>query len=242
MAAAYDPATTARLERTGVGPGWRCLEVGAGQGSVAAWLARRVAPSGRVVATDIKPGRIPAVPGLVVLRHDIVRDPVPEGAYDLVHARLVLSHLPERRAVLARLLRSLRPGGWLQVDEFDAAHHAALLPADPAARDLYTRFQRAKADVLRAAGGDPEWGRHAAADMCDAGFTEVDPLPRVELWDAGSAGARLQAHHTRHLRDRLVAVGMTDEELARVRLLLADPAFRASSCVFYTVQGRRPAA
>ncbi|MDA0567819.1 methyltransferase domain-containing protein [Streptomonospora sp. S1-112] len=241
LAAAYDTPTTAHLERTGVGPGWHCLEIGAGQGSVAAWLARRVAPSGRVVATDIKPGRIPAVPGLVVLRHDIVRDPLPERAYDLVHARLVLSHLPERRAVLARLLRTLRPGGRIQVDEFDSTHYAALLPADPDSRDLYARFHQAKLSALRASGGEPAWGRDAAADLCAAGFTEVEPVAHTEVWTADSPGARLQAHHTRHLRDRLVAAGMTDDELARVRHLMADPGFRAASCVFYTVQGRRSA-
>lgn len=67
-----DP-TAARLAQTGVTAGWHCLDVGAGG---AAWpcAAGRVAPSGRVLATDIKPGHIPASPGLEVTRHDIVHD------------------------------------------------------------------------------------------------------------------------------------------------------------------------
>ena len=54
LEAALDPVTHERLAGLGVGPGWRCLEVGAGGGAVAFWLAKRVAPDGLVVATDLE--------------------------------------------------------------------------------------------------------------------------------------------------------------------------------------------
>ncbi|KOX12534.1 AMP-dependent synthetase [Nocardiopsis sp. NRRL B-16309] len=240
LAAAYDPLTTERLARTGVGPGWRCLEVGAGGGSVARWLARRVAPTGSVTATDIKPERIPAEEGLEVLRHDVVRDPLPEAAFDLVHSRLVLLHLPERIAVLDRLVRALKPGGVLQLDEFDITYGPGLLMPGRGAAKLYETFLETKIRVMRRAGADPAWGRDAADAMRRAGLVDIDPRPRLELWDADSPGVHLIAHHTRHLRDQFVAEGMTDGQLADVRALLADPGFRASSCVVYSVQGRRP--
>ncbi|GAA4916762.1 class I SAM-dependent methyltransferase [Streptomonospora salina] len=248
LAAAYDPVTTGRLADTGVGRGWRCLEVGAGGGSVGMWLARRVVPDGWVVVTDVKPVRMPQQAGMAVLRHDIARDPLPQGAFDLVHARLVLMHLPERERVLARLLRALRPGGRLQLDELDATHAPALVlpeaarsPGPDAAADLYARFQRAKVRALTAAGADPAWGSRAAAAMRRTGFTDVDPRPHVQQWRAGSPGARLQAHHTRHLHRSLAEAGMTEADLAGVRDLLDHPDFCACSPVFYTVQGRRPA-
>lgn len=253
LAAAYDPTTTERLAQTGVGPGWRCLEVGAGGGSVGVWLAQRVAPDGWVMITDVKPVRMPQKAGMAVLRHDIVRDPLPEEAFDLVHARLVLMHLPERDQVLARLLRTLRPGGRLQLDELDATHAPGLLTPDPgprpgpgpqpaasAAAELYARFHRAKLQALKAAGADPAWGARAAEAMRRAGFADVEPHPHVERWRAGSPGARLQAHHTHHLRHALLAAGMTDADLSRVRDLLSHPDFCACSPVFYTVQARRP--
>ena len=55
LAAMFDPGTIRHLESRGVGPGWHCLEVGGGAGSVAAWLATRVGPTGHVLVTDIDP-------------------------------------------------------------------------------------------------------------------------------------------------------------------------------------------
>ncbi len=240
LAAMLDPMTTARLAQTGVTDGWHCLEVGAGGGSVASWLAQRVAPSGRVLATDIKPSHIPARAGLEVLQHDIVRDPLPEAAFDLICARLVLLHLPERRAVLDRLVQALRPGGWLQLDEFDITYGPALLMPDPRARHLYETFLAAKARLFDKTGADGAWGQHVAQAMHDAGLVDIDPQPHLQLWHAGSAGVHLQIHHTFQLRDQLIDAGMTDQQLPELRRLLANPSFKATSCVIYSVHGRRP--
>ena len=123
-----DPGTWRALEATGVGPGWHCLEVGAGAGSIAIWLATRVGGDGRVVATDIDPRYIEplddALPNLEVRRHDITVDPLPESSFHLVHARLVLEHLPEREIALQRMANALRPGGWLVIESIDFGSEA----------------------------------------------------------------------------------------------------------------------
>lgn len=240
LAASLDPITTARLAATGVTDGWHCLEVGAGGGSVATWLAERVAPTGEVLATDVNPVHIPETRGLRVLRHDVVRDPLPEEAFDLVHSRLVLLHLPERHAALTAMTRALRPGGHLQLDEFDIDYGPVLLAPSRAAGELYERFLAAKSRMFDRAGADGGWGRRAAQAMQEAGLVEVEPVPYLMPWNAESPGVHLLIHHTHHLRDHLVAEGMTDAELAEVRQVMRHPGFRASSCVFYSVQGRRP--
>lgn len=240
LADAYDAATFARLADTGVTRGWRCLEIGSGGGSVARWLADRVAPDGEVVATDVKPHHIPQRPGLTVLRHDVVTDPLPEAAFDLVVARLVLQHVPERLAVLDTLVRALKPGGRLLIEEFDTSYEPPLLTPDEESARLYETFLAAKCAVMRAGGGDPEWGRRVPAAMRAAGLVDIDPRPRLELRTADSPGLRLQLHHTHHLRDRLLAVGMTEAQLDRVRALMSDPSFRAASSVMYSVRARRP--
>jgi ubiquinone/menaquinone biosynthesis C-methylase UbiE len=236
---AYDPMTVSRLRGTGVTAGWHCLEVGAGGGSIAVWLAGRVAPAGSVIATDIDTRQIPAAPGLTVARHDIARDSLPDGSFDLIHARTVLCWLPEREAVVHRLVRALKPGGVLQIDEVDASHTPPLVTPDERSRAMYETYLRAKAVVWATAGADGTWACRLPQAMHDAGLSGLDVTSFVEPWHAGSPGLRLQALHTIHARARFLAAGMTDPQLAEVRAVMGHPDFRASSTVFYSVQGRR---
>ncbi|MFC7794905.1 class I SAM-dependent methyltransferase [Streptomyces cinereoruber] len=241
LEAALDPLTLGHLRDAGVSPGMRCLEIGAGAGSVARALLRLVSPGGTVTATDLKPGRIAPEPGLTVLAHDVVDDPLPGSGYDVVVARLVLQHLPERQAVLRRLADALAPGGLLQVDEFDAGHEPCLLvPSEDDAR-LYARFTDAKAALMRASGGDPTWGRRAAAALRDAGLTDLRIRPHVLLRAPGTPALGLQLHHLAQLAPRLLDTGFTRAELDRLEALMHDPGFAAATGVLYSVQGRRPA-
>src|SRR5688572_12972785 len=89
-----------RLVKAGLRRDMRCLEIGAGNGSIARWMAERVGFGGMVVATDIDPRHVVAGPRVKVLTHDIASDvPLPHTSYDLIHARLVLAHLPQRRKI-----------------------------------------------------------------------------------------------------------------------------------------------
>ncbi|MGC0312032.1 class I SAM-dependent methyltransferase [Kitasatospora acidiphila] len=236
---AYDPYTTERLAGTGVGPGWRCLEIGAGDGSIARWLAHRVLPGGEVLATDLDTRRLASGAGLRVLRHDIGQDPLPTGEFDLVHARLVLQHVPNRREVLARLRTALRPGGWIQIDEFDTSYAPALLAPDGAAGRLYESYLAAKERLFGAAGARVTWGRECAAELRDAGFEHLDPQPRIFLWRAGHPGLELQLCLLEMLRDRLLANGLTERQLGALADLMSDPQFAVCSPVVYSVQARR---
>ena len=103
---------------TGVDAGWGCLELGGGGGSIASWLCSRVGSSGRVVATDVEPRFLLELehPNLEVLRHDVATEPLPEAEFDLVHARLVLSHLAQRESIVTKLVNALKPGGWLVLE------------------------------------------------------------------------------------------------------------------------------
>src|SRR5256885_6218488 len=55
LSAMFDPGTIRHLDERGVAAGWHCWEVGGGGGSIAAWLANRAGPTGRVLVTDIDP-------------------------------------------------------------------------------------------------------------------------------------------------------------------------------------------
>jgi len=108
LEALFDAGTFRHIEALGISPGWRCLEVGGGSGSVATWLGRRVGVDGKVVVTDIDPRflRDLGQPRIEARKHDIVNDEIEESYYDIAHTRLVLVHLPGRKRAVQRMIRS----------------------------------------------------------------------------------------------------------------------------------------
>jgi SAM-dependent methyltransferase len=119
LAQRFDPGTIRRLGELGVTKGWRCLEVGAGHGSIARWLADSVGPSGSVVAADIDTRFLTGLPGNVDVRELDIREQDLEPEFDLAHCRALLMHLPDPDAALARIIAALRPGGVLLAEEGD---------------------------------------------------------------------------------------------------------------------------
>jgi ubiquinone/menaquinone biosynthesis C-methylase UbiE len=116
-----DPATVRHLETIGVTEGWKCLEVGAGAGSIAQWLSSRVGSAGKVVATDLNLrflNRLSAG-NLEIRRHDILKNELETDHYDLAHCRKLLNHLRGPERAMQRMVDAVRPGGWLLVEEDD---------------------------------------------------------------------------------------------------------------------------
>src|SRR5205814_1252413 len=98
-------------------------------------------------------------PNLEVRRHNIATDGLPEAAFDLTHARAVLTHLPERWQALQRMVSALKPGGWLLVEEVDCVSAVPDPRAGAAAVELFQKGQRASDRVLQAGGADRYYGR-----------------------------------------------------------------------------------
>ncbi len=123
LAELFNPVTFRHLDALGIAPGWHCWEVGVGGPSIPEWLSSRVGPSGHVLATDIDVTWTQRLAGgnVEVLHHDVAVDDAPQGGFDLVHARLVLIHVPQRELALERMAGALRPGGWLLIEDFDPA-------------------------------------------------------------------------------------------------------------------------
>lgn len=152
----FDPVTIRHLNEIGVREGWRCADIGAGTGSIARWLARRVGMSGAVVATDIDTRFLATLASstLSVRRHDIVTEPLEFDAFDLVHARLFVARMPEltaaRDAALAHMLAALKPGAWLLAEACDIVMSESILPASElqikAAEALRTLYARSPED------------------------------------------------------------------------------------------------
>ena len=114
------------IERSGVRPGDRVLDVAGGTGDLARLLARRVAPRGEVVLTDInramlRVGRNRLLDeGLVlpVVQCDAEALPFPSASFDCVTIGFGLRNVTRKERALAEITRLLRPGGRVLVLEF----------------------------------------------------------------------------------------------------------------------------
>lgn len=240
--ALLDAGTLRHLHALGVAEGWRCLEAGAGAGSIARWLAGRVGAAGRVLTTDIDTSLLEpyAAPNLLVRRHDLVHDALDEGAFDLVHMRLVLEHLPERDRVLGRLVRALAPGGWLLVEALD---YASAVPVSALGAAEHGHTQATRLRLMAEAGLDPAYGRTLPGTLKALGLSDVAAEGRAYLMEGGSPGARWFRLSMQQLRGRLVGPGMlSDAEVDRMLALFEDPAWSALSPLIVAAWGRRPAA
>ena len=240
LARIFDPGTVRHLLTLGVEQGWHCLEVGGGGGSIAGWLCDRVGPTGRVIATDLDTRFLEQLDkdNLEVRRHNLVADPFPEGPFDLVHARLVLMHLPERESVLGRLVSALKPGGWLLAEEFDSFSMLPDAAANPA--EVPLRALRVLQDSLVESGVDLRYGRLLAGRLRAHGLRDITSEGRVFMWPGRSIGAELTRANLEQLREVMITSGrITAAELERDLARLDDDDFLVPSPIMWSAWGRR---
>lgn len=227
LAALLDDGTFRLLERLGVQPGWRCLEVGAGGGSVAAWLCDRTAPAGSVLATDLDTTVLRELkrPNLEVRVHDVLRDELPEREFDLVHARLLLAWLADPEGGLRRMLAALRPGGCLLVEEMDFHSIAPDAGLDPVTRALFRRVIDAHHSVLAEQHAfDPFCGRGLDRALSTAGLARVESEGRLSIWRGGQPGGTVWRLTLIQLREQLIEHGrVTATEVDAIIDLCDDP-------------------
>lgn len=234
----HDPISVAALARLGVDAGWRCLDVGAGGGSIARWLADRVLPSGEVLATDLDTRLLEQLrgSGVQVQRSDITIAPPALEAFDLVHARLLLIHLPDRARAAAHLASAARPGGWVMAGDLDFTTFEPIDPW-PAWRGVWESFQLA----VEHAGWDVCCGRRLAGLLAISGLEGVCAEARSGGMSGGSLACELMARTLERLRERLLAMDVPLADLETSVAELRRPARTFVAPTVWSVWGHRPA-
>jgi SAM-dependent methyltransferase len=238
LAGMLDDFTAARLASLGELRGKRCLELGAGGGSVARWLARQGAD---VLATDFNPRHLDGGGEFRVLHHDLAGDPLPEGEWDVIHARLLMLHLPQRHEILPRLAAALAPGGALVIEDYETTFRKGLLHSpDPAITEAYEAYENALVEtVLPARGNDPTWAGRVPGAMIEAGLTDVGTQVHARSWAGGTAGAGLVRANIAQQRAAFVAAGVSEAQLDLVTAAMGDPRVIVRGSFLYSTIGRR---
>ncbi|MEU0402053.1 class I SAM-dependent methyltransferase [Streptomyces sp. NPDC006197] len=248
-ALAYDDLTLTRLRALGVGPGWRCLDIGAGTGTVSRRLLREAEVAGVLaVDRDVRFLAERPVPGLDVLQADITAPDFAPGLFDLVHARFVLMHLPRPERMVSALAGLVAPGGVLVLSDavdLTSDRTGAPEPASDggaAADTPYAAAMRAMWQGLRGSiGTDVSWVPSYPRLLRGAGLGTVGAEMYVPPLLRGSPISRFWADTWERSRASMVATGLIDDAGidAAVRYLESD-ACAALSAGMLTAWGRRP--
>jgi SAM-dependent methyltransferase len=229
-----DGFTTDILSGLGIADDWHCLELGAGAGSIARWLAERCT-AGRVVAVDVDIRYLDSAANVDVVQADITDQDFAPGRFDLVHARFLLCHLPGRDELIKRAAQWLKPGGWLVVTD------PYQLPADTSPFPVMTRIMDAYRQVFAGHGADLTWARQVPTLLAQAGLSSIDFTGRLACM------GNLDRDRWRPLIDQVVpgllATGdVTQADVDEFHTLLADPTFIDIPQVTFAAWGRATAA
>ena len=227
-----------------VSHGWRCWDVGTGDGSVARWLAARGGTNGLVVASDLKPQHVPAHPRIEAIQHDLTKDPWPERKFDLIHARLLLMHLAGKESIAARLAAHLRPGGALVLsDWYCGCAEEGLIksPADEYTARIFQDFHDGVHKLAGQTGMDFDWARRMPDMLAAAGYANVTVRDYQAPGEGGGPSARLARLHSFMLEPFLLGqTNLTTADLAVIRETLLDPEFEMVTNHTYTAIVRVP--
>jgi 2-polyprenyl-3-methyl-5-hydroxy-6-metoxy-1,4-benzoquinol methylase len=239
----FDPTTRRRLDM--IQPGWRCLEVGAGRGSVARFLSDRVGPTGEVIAADIdiQPLSELDLPNGRVIKHNILVDSLaPVGgpaSFDLVHARFVLQHIYDHEDLaIKRMAELLKPGGWLVIEDIDATTMAAADPAHPLSERFNQNMAGAVVAMRASHSVDPEPGRALQPRFARAGLADIRHEAFLYVEPGGSPLCQWYAQSTEGSYRAYANAGQ--EETYRLTMqALSDPHFWLQSGGFHCAWGRK---
>jgi SAM-dependent methyltransferase len=242
LSALFDPVTFRHVDDLGIAPGWQCWDVGAGGPSVPEGLAARVTPGGRVLATDLETrwlfGRTD--PRVEVATHDVVHDDPPEGRFDLVHARLVLLHMPAREEALRRMVSTLRPGGWLLVEDYDISLQPLICPDEVTPDQRLANTVKAEfRQLLIDRGADTQLGRRLPRMLREAGLTRVGADAYFPL--AMPSVAVLESANVHQVREALIGRGnLRATDVDRYLELTSTAELDLATAPLVSAWGRRP--
>jgi len=236
----YDETTFRRLDALGIAAGARCLEVGAGRGSVARWLSAGVGADGHVVATDLDCRFLTGLAANVEVRTLDIRDAELEPAsYDLVHCRALLMHLTDPAAALRTMVAALRPGGLLLVEEAD--YGLLTYGGHPDAAWATATAHRLFAALASAKRMNAYLGRALPGLLADAGLEFAGAEVDSGVARFGEPSFELQRLTVAGAGPSLVAAGLlTDDDRARSREVLDCPTTVLTTASLVAAWGRRP--
>ncbi|MFF4674988.1 class I SAM-dependent methyltransferase [Streptomyces sp. NPDC001279] len=232
---ALDPETIGMLSDCTVQPDWRCLELGAGAGSIAYWLAG-MCPEGRTTAVDLDTRFLDqgAFRNLTISEQDVVECDFAPQSFDLIHTRALLVHLPQREEIYRRAAQWLAPGGWLVTEE------PVIIDDRESPYPEFSKMTRAVRTLWGRHGADLRWSRSLPGLALRNGLADLSVSARIMQCGQGGAGDRHWTFMINQMRAPLISAGLLSQEEWQAGIdSFNDPAFMDISLVMISVRARR---
>jgi len=237
MSELLDPLQRSFLKKLGLRSGWRCLEVGCGNGSISRWQAERVGPDGVAVASDLDLRYVAGMraANLEIRQLNILEDAVEEGRYDLVTARAILHHLASPEKAIQNMCAALKPGGVLLSIEPD------MLPATAGEPESMRHFWQGWLKWSASVGINYFIGRTMPAMLASAGLTAIGAEGDTAIYNGGSPWASYWVQTIRELHGKLFESGcLTGDALDDFERQYANANYWTSAITFVASWGRKP--
>jgi SAM-dependent methyltransferase len=249
QASELGPDSEALFERIGVGAGWRVVEIGCGPRGCLELLSKRVGAAGRVVGVELSDEQVERArrfaveqgwTNVEVRAGDARQTGLDASGFDLATERLVLVNVPQPEAIVAEMVRLVRPGGWVALYEADSSTQRC----DPPHR-AFDRIREILDVYARRNGIDRAIGVRAARLLRDAGVIDIRVRPLVHTYEAGHPRRRLLLDFVENARGRIVesevaGAAELDALVAAFARHLDDPATLVVSSLFVQAWGRKP--
>jgi SAM-dependent methyltransferase len=245
LATVHAPATLTLLDMLGVAPGKRCVDLGCGGGHVTIELARRAGVSGHATGVDLDEALLSAARaeaaahGLdnVTFRAGPVEG-FSETGFDLVYARMLLSHLRDSAGVVGSMAAAVRPGGTVAVE--DVHFTGCFTEPECSAYNSWVSWFR---EAVRRNKGDLEIGPRLPVLLRAAGLTNVGVRVAQPVYLDGPR-KQLQQMSMEMTRTAILASGVTsadeyDAAHAELKSFTDDPNTLVASPRMIQAWGRR---
>lgn len=249
QAAEHKASARSLLKAIGIGRGARVLDVGCGPVGILALLADAVGASGSVVGLEREPkfaemaraevarlGR----GNVTVVEADALFSGLARGSFDVVHERLVMVNVPERRELLAEMVSLAAPGGIVALEDIDNVSWVC----EPS-HESWDALLGAFHNVFRAGGGDPFVGRRLPGLLREAGLADIQVRVQTAVPEPGQYRRAHLLALIESVRGKVVAAGVMDEaeldhHLAALSGHLADPAVLVIDKLLVQCWGHKP--
>ena len=219
----HDPITFNLLNQLDI-TGYQCLEVGAGAGSVASWLADRVGSGGTVTAVDMNPRFIGNQDKVEVIKGDIAELKLEPNTYDLVHSRFVFIHISHYQQALLNVINALKPGGTLIIEEPDFSISRLAAGIEAADIETVARVFESINQMYRQQGKNPFFGLSVPSLFQKAGLKQVSVHTFMPLAKGGENIVKIMKLSVQHLTETLIGTGAaTHKDIERFLELSDNP-------------------